>query len=76
MATNPLQCSFLENPRDGGAWRAAIYEVAESDTTEATQQQQQAVGTAVILKGRTIKGIQSSQWSRKMLTKIYSTIRD
>ena len=33
---NPLQCSCLENSRDGGAWWAAIYEVAESDTTEAT----------------------------------------
>ena len=29
---NPLQCSFLENPRDGGAWWAAIYGVAQSRT--------------------------------------------
>ena len=29
---NPLQCSCLENPRDGGAWWAAIYEVAQSQT--------------------------------------------
>ena len=28
---NPLQCSYLENPMDRGAWRAA-----ESDLTEAT----------------------------------------
>ena len=33
---NPLQCSCLENPRDGGAWWAAVYRVAQSDTTEAT----------------------------------------
>ena len=29
---NPLQCSCLENPRDGGAWWAAIYGVAQSLT--------------------------------------------
>ena len=33
---NPLQCSCLENPRDGGAGWAAVYGVAELDTTEAT----------------------------------------
>ena len=33
---NPLQCSFLENPRDGGAWWAAVYGGRTvSDTTEA-----------------------------------------
>ena len=26
----PLQCSCLENPRDGGAWWAAVYGVAQS----------------------------------------------
>ena len=41
---NPLQCSCLENPREGGAWWAAVYGVAESDTTEAPQQQQQQEG--------------------------------
>ena len=29
---NLLQCSCLENPRDGGAWWAAIYGVAQSQT--------------------------------------------
>ena len=29
---NPLQCSCLENPRNGRAWWAAIYEVAQSRT--------------------------------------------
>ena len=29
---NPLQCSCLENPRDSGAWWAAVYGVAESRT--------------------------------------------
>ena len=31
-AGNPLQCSCLENPGDGGAWWAAVYGVAQSRT--------------------------------------------
>ena len=30
--SNPLQCSCLENPRDGEAWWAAVYGVAQSRT--------------------------------------------
>ena len=29
---NPLQYSCLENPRDGGAWWAAVYGVTQSRT--------------------------------------------
>ena len=29
---DPLQCSCLENPRDGGVWWAAVYGVAQSQT--------------------------------------------
>ena len=29
---NPLQCSFLENPRDWGAWWEAVYGAAQSRT--------------------------------------------
>ena len=29
---NPFQCSCLENPRDGGAWWAAVYGIAQSRT--------------------------------------------
>ena len=29
---NPLQCSCLENPRDRGAWWAAVYEVTQNRT--------------------------------------------
>ena len=29
---NPLQCSCLENPRDGRGWWAAVYGVAQSQT--------------------------------------------
>ena len=31
---NPLQYPCLENPMDGGAWRATVYGIAESDMTE------------------------------------------
>ena len=31
---NPLQYSCLENPMDGGAWRATVHGVVESETTE------------------------------------------
>ena len=33
---NTLQYSCLENPRDGEAWWADVYGVAESDTTKVT----------------------------------------
>ena len=40
---NPLQCSCLENPRDWGAWWAAVYGVAQSRPRLKQQQQQQTV---------------------------------
>ena len=38
---SPLQCSCLENPRDGSLVGRRLWGRTESDTTEATQQQQQ-----------------------------------
>ena len=32
LFANPLQCSCLENPRDGGAWWATVYGVTQSRT--------------------------------------------
>ena len=29
---NPLQCSCLENPKDGGAWWADVYGVTQNQT--------------------------------------------
>ena len=52
---NPLQCSCLVNPRDGGAWWAAIYGVAQSRTqlerlssssSSSQQKQDQPLGAA------------------------------
>ena len=36
---NPLQYSWLENPRDRGTWWAAVYQVAQSRTRLKQQQQ-------------------------------------
>ena len=33
----PLQYSRLENPMDGGAWRATVHRLTDWDTTEVTQ---------------------------------------
>ena len=38
---DPLQCSCLENPRDGGPHGCRLWGCTESDTNEVTQQQQQ-----------------------------------
>ena len=40
---NPLQCSCLDNPRDGGAWRGAIYGVSQSRTQLKRLKQQAAM---------------------------------
>ena len=50
---NPLQCSCLENPRDGGAWWAAVCGV---DAAEATWQQQQQMGEMAGVVQRGLRG--------------------
>ena len=45
---NPLQCSCLENPRDGGAWWTAIYGVAQS----RTQLKRPSSSSSSLLKGQ------------------------
>ena len=30
--SNPLQCSYLENPMDRGAWQASVHGVKKSQT--------------------------------------------
>ena len=45
--SNPLQCSCLENPRNGGAWWAAVSGVAQGRTQ---LKQQQPLSYSNILK--------------------------
>ena len=35
---NPLQCSCLENPRDGGAWWAAVHGVAQKRLSSSSSE--------------------------------------
>ena len=53
---NPLQCSCLENPRDRGAWWAAVYGVAQSQTQLSSREEPQ--------KGRIWTGL----WNRTDLS--------
>ena len=46
---NPLQCSCLENPRDGGAWWA-IYGVAQSRTRLKQLSSSSSSSSAILLK--------------------------
>ena len=48
---NPLQCSCLENPRDGGAWWAAVSGVAQSRTRLKRLSSSSSVATRVLIRG-------------------------
>ena len=50
---NPLQCSCLENPRDGGAWWAAVYGVSQSRTRLKGLSSSSSMGTMAVGLGRT-----------------------
>ena len=47
---NLLQCSCLENPRDGGAWWAAVYGVAQSQTRLKRLSSSSSSNTSTALK--------------------------
>ena len=46
---NQLQCSCLENPRDGGAWWAAVYGVPQSQTQLKRLSSSSSTGEACVL---------------------------
>ena len=47
---NPLQCSCLENPRDGGAWWAATYGVAQTWTRLQQLSSSSTMQAALVVK--------------------------
>ena len=63
---NPLQCSCLENPRDGGAWWAAVYGVAQS-RTRLTQLREEPSGLWLDTNGK------FGSWELKVKRTLYLT---
>ena len=61
---NPLQCSCLENPRDGGAWWADDYGVAQSRTRlkQLSSSRGREGGWAKCVK--VVKGTNFPLWSK------------
>ena len=51
---NPLQCSCLENPGDGGAWRAAVYGIVQSRTRLKQLSSSSRVVKIIATKSRTV----------------------
>ena len=63
---NPLQCSCLENHRDGGAWQAAVYGVAQSQTRLKQLSSQYSCLESSMDRGdwwATVRGVTKS-WAR------------
>ena len=54
---NPLQCSCLENPRDGGAWWAAVCGVAQSRTWLKRLSSSSSIGCILLSVWRWTKSI-------------------
>ena len=89
---NPLQCSCLKNPRDGGAWWAAVYGVAQSRTrlkrlsSSSSSRLKDSLEKNLMLgkiEGRRRRGQQKTRWldcitdSMDMsLSKLQETVKD
>ena len=75
---NPLQCSCLENPRDGGAQWAAVYGVAQSRTRLKQLGRQQQHGYLATAHAHTLLNIiltiYTSQFFETVITIILSFI--
>ena len=65
---NPLQCSCLENPRDGGAWWAAIYGVAELDTKRLSRSSSKhEPGTSLVVQGMRMLLLMQETWVQSLV---------
>ena len=62
LSCNPLQCSCLENPRDGGAWWAAVYGAAQSWTRLKRLSSSSSSMLPLPTPGRFFSSYQGDQW--------------
>ena len=68
---NPLQCSCLENPRDGRAWWAAVYGVAQSRTQ--LKRLSSSMSSLLLLNSCTLQNVYNDMFfSPKNLLEKYS----
>ena len=65
---NPLQCSCLENPRDRGAWWAAVYGVAQSRTQLKRRSSSSSRRLMLLLHSPTLTSIHD-HWKNHSLDK-------
>ena len=63
---NPLQCSCLENPRDGGAWWAAVYGVAQSRTRPKRLSSSSSSTTSLVAQMRKYLSTVQETWVRSL----------
>ena len=68
---NPLQCSCLENPRDGGIWWASVYGVAQSQT-QLTRLSSSSSRDAYMLHSMGLQGIKHNLATEHTCTKYHS----
>ena len=62
---NPLQCSCLENPRDGGAWWAAVSGVAQSWTRlKQLSSSSSSTSNEITIYQKDMRGAQTSLWTQ------------
>ena len=64
---NALQCSCLEHPRDGGAWWAAVYGVAQSQTQLKWLSSSSKQYTHVHTSTHTLKHTMLKRWHTAIL---------
>ena len=65
-ATNPLQCSCLENPRDGEVWWAAVYGVTQGRTRVKRLSSSRATKPLPQGRGSSLSGTLSSEYLMSM----------